>query len=201
MMVTVPVWLRMFYPSPEWHIKGDSKSVYLTFDDGPHPDITPEVLKILDEYNAKATFFCVADNVRKYPETYREIIERGHRTGNHSFHHLNGWKTGNKTYFKDIEEASRLIESNLFRPPYGKIGPNQIQVLKKQYRIIMWSVLTYDFRQSVSPQTCLQNALLGLKPGSIIVFHDSEKSAKNMFFALPEFLKSCKENGLVCKRL
>lgn len=196
MMVTVPVWLRMFYPSLEWRVKGDSKNIYITFDDGPHPDITPKVLDILDQYNAKATFFCVADNVRKYPETYRQIIDRGHRTGNHSYHHINGWKTGNKAYFNDIEQASRLIKSNLFRPPYGKISPGQIVMLKKQYRIIMWSVLTYDFSRSVSPQVCLNNALRGLKPGAVIVFHDSGKAAENMLFALPEFLKRSREKGL-----
>ena len=196
MMVTVPVWLRMFYPSLEWRVKDDSKNIYITFDDGPHPDITPKVLDILDQYNAKANFFCVADNVRKYPDTYRQIIDRGHRTGNHSYHHINGWKTGNKTYFKDIEQASHLIKSNLFRPPYGKISPRQIVTLKKQYRIIMWSVLTYDFSRSVSPQVCLNNALRGLKPGAIIVFHDSEKAAENMLFALPEFLKRSREEGL-----
>ena len=196
MMVTVPVWLRMFYPSLEWRVKDGSKNIYITFDDGPHPDITSKVLDILDQYNAKATFFCVADNVRKYPDTYRQIIDRGHRTGNHSYHHINGWKTGNRTYFKDIEQASRLIKSNLFRPPYGKISPRQIVTLKKQYRIIMWSVLTYDFSRLVSPQVCLNNALRGLKPGAIIVFHDSEKAAENMLFALPEFLKRSREEGL-----
>ncbi len=196
MMVTVPVWLRMFYPSLEWRVKDDWKNIYITFDDGPHPDITPKVLDILDQYNAKATFFCVADNVRKYPDTYRQIIDRGHHTGNHSYHHINGWKTGNKTYLKDIEQASHLIKSKLFRPPYGKISPRQILALKKQYRIIMWSVLTYDFSRSVSPQVCLNNALLGLKPGAIIVFHDSEKAAENLLFALPEFLKRSREKGL-----
>jgi len=196
MMVTVPKWLQMFYPSLEWEVKDGGNNVYLTFDDGPHPEITSKVLDILDEYNAKATFFCVADNVRKYPEVYQQIIERGHKTGNHSYHHLNGWKTKNKIYFDDVEQAAGLIESNLFRPPYGKITRHQIKTLKNRYRIIMWSVLTYDFRKSITPETCLQHALSGLNPGSIIVFHDSEKSAKNLFFALPEFLKQCKEKNL-----
>jgi peptidoglycan/xylan/chitin deacetylase (PgdA/CDA1 family) len=196
MMVTVPKWLRMFYPSLEWKVQGDAENVYLTFDDGPHPEITPKVLDLLDQFNAKATFFCVADNVRKYPDIYRQIIERGHRVGNHSYHHLNGWKTKNKIYFDDVEQAAGLIKSNLFRPPYGKLSPHQISVLKKQYRIVMWSVLTYDFRRTITPEVCLQNALLGLDPGSIIVFHDSEKSARNMFYALPEYLKKCKERNL-----
>ena len=201
MMVTVPKWLQMFYPSLEWEVKNGGNNVYLTFDDGPHPEITPKVLDILDEYNAKATFFCVADNVRKHPEVYRQIMDRGHKTGNHSYHHLNGWKTRNEIYFDDVEQAAKLIESNLFRPPYGKIAPHQIRVLKKQHRIIMWSVLTYDFRESLSPQACLQNALSGLTPGSIIVFHDSKKSERNMLYALPAFLKQCEEKALKSKSL
>ena len=201
MMVTVPKWLRFFYPSLEWSVKNSSNSVYLTFDDGPHPEITQQVLDILDQYNAKATFFCVGDNVGKYPETYKHIISRGHKTGIHTFHHLNGWKSANTTYLQDVEEAGKLIDSNLFRPPYGKISPYQILRLKKKYRIIMWTILTYDFSKTVSPQTCLQNALLGLKPGSIIVFHDSIKSKKNMLFALPRFLEQCQNRGLNVKSL
>ena len=156
---------------------------------------------MLEEYNAKATFFCVGDNIRKYPETYREIIRRGHQTGNHTYHHLNGWKTENTTYFNDIEKAKKLIKSDLFRPPYGKISPLQIKKLKQQFRIIMWSVLTYDFSKKLSPEQCLNNALTGLKPGSIVVFHDSEKSADNMFYALPGFLKQCRKKGLTVKHL
>lgn len=201
MMVTVPKWLRFFYPSLEWSVKNNSNSVYLTFDDGPHPEITQQVLDILDQYNAKATFFCVGDNVRKYPETYQQIISRGHKTGIHTFHHLNGWRSSNTKYLQDVEEAGKLIDSNLFRPPYGKISPYQIFRLKKKYRIIMWTVLTYDFSKTVSPQTCLQNALLGLNPGSIIVFHDSIKSKKNMLFALPRFLEQCQKVGLNVKNL
>jgi peptidoglycan/xylan/chitin deacetylase (PgdA/CDA1 family) len=201
MMVTVPKWLQYFYPSPEWEIKDAENSVYITFDDGPHPEITPKVLDILDEYNAKATFFCVGDNVRKYPETYQQIIQRGHQTGNHTFNHLNGWKTKNKNYFSNIDKAAGFIKSNLFRPPYGKISPLQIKELKKRYRIIMWSVLTYDFNRKLTPEKCLKNALTGLKPGSIIVFHDSEKSDKNMLYALPEFLKRCNDAGLKVKSI
>ena len=200
-MVTVPTWLRSFYPSLEWSVKNNSNSVYLTFDDGPHPQITEQVLDILDQYNAKATFFCVGDNVRKYPKTYQKIIASGHKTGNHTFHHLNGWISANSKYFQDVEEAAKLIDSNLFRPPYGKISPYQIFRLKKRYRIIMWTVLTYDFSKTISPQVCLQNALLGLKAGSIIVFHDSDKSKKNMQFALPRFLEQSQKMGFNLKSL
>ena len=200
MMVTVPKWLQVFYPSVEWQVKG-SNSVYLTFDDGPHPTITPRVLDILDRHRAKATFFCVGDNVRKHPETYRQILHRGHRTGNHTFNHLNGWNSNNKSYFSNIEKASKLIDTNLFRPPYGKIGPLQIKRLKKDYRIIMWTVLTYDFSRDITPESCFENSMEGLKPGSIVVFHDSEKSATNMLYALPLFLKKCDELGLEVKSL
>lgn len=195
MMVTVPKWLRMFYPSVEWQVKGGN-SVYITFDDGPHPIITPKVLDILDKGRAKATFFCVGDNVQKYPEIYQQILNRGHRTANHSFNHLNGWKTNNQAYFTNIEKAASLIDSDLLRPPYGKITPLQIQKLKRHYRIIMWTVLTYDFSNKITPDECLQNSLKGLKPGSIVVFHDSEKSASNMLYVLPRFLEQCKNRGL-----
>ncbi len=201
MMVTVPKWLRMFYPSAEWQVKDSPNSIFITFDDGPHPVITPKVLDILDEHDAKATFFCVGDNVQKHPETYQQILDRGHQTGNHSFNHLNGWKTAGHSYIKNIEMAASLIDSNLLRPPYGKIGPMQLLRLKKNYRIIMWTVLTYDFSHIITPEQCLQNSLKGLKPGSIIVFHDSEKSAENMLYALPKFLKQCKSSGLEARSL
>ena len=201
MMVTVPKWLKVFYHSVEWQVNDDSNSIFITFDDGPHPEITPKVLDMLDEYNAKATFFCVGDNVRKYPETYQQILSRGHRTGNHSFNHLNGWKTAYRQYVQNVRKAATLIDSDLLRPPYGKIGPMQLRHLKKDYRIIMWTVLTYDFSKVITQEQCLQNSLIGLKPGSIVVFHDSEKSADNMLYALPGFLKQCNSLGLNAKTL
>jgi len=191
----------MFYPSVEWQVKDSPNSIFITFDDGPHPVITPKVLDILDEHDAKATFFCVGDNVQKHPETYQQILDRGHQTGNHSFNHLNGWKTAGRSYIENIERAASFIDSNLLRPPYGKIGPMQLLRLKKNYRIIMWTVLTYDFSHIITPEQCLQNSLKGLKPGSIIVFHDSEKSAENMLYALPGFLKQCKSSGLEARSL
>ena len=186
----------MFYHSVEWQVKDNTNKVFITFDDGPHPVVTPKVLDILDEYNAKATFFCVGDNVQKYPEIYQQMLSRGHRAGNHSFNHLNGWKTRYSQYVRNIDKAATLIDSDLLRPPYGKIGPRQLHRLKADYRVIMWTVLTYDFSKAVSPEQCLRNSLIGLKTGSIIVFHDSEKSAANMLYALPEFLKQCNSLGL-----
>ena len=193
-MITVPKIIRVFYPDLIW--QKNEQGIFLTFDDGPHPDITPAVLKILKDNDVKATFFCVGDNVKKYPEIYKDILSEGHRTGNHTFNHLNGWKTDNKTYIDNVLKAGEYIGSTLFRPPYGKIKRSQIKRLKKDFEIIMWSVLTYDFRKKTSPEKCLQNSFKGLKNGSIVVFHDNIKAEKNLFYALPRFIKTAKEKGL-----
>ena len=179
---------KKIYPSLTWDIGVEEKEIFLTFDDGPHPLITPKVLDILDKHNAKAVFFCVGDNVRKYPETYSQILERGHKTGIHTYNHLNGWKTDNKSYLQNIEKSAKYINSNLFRPPYGRISPSQIKILKKKYKIIMWSILTRDYDSAVSKQQCFEITINKTSPGSIVVFHDSEKAEKNMIYALPLFL-------------
>ncbi len=197
MFVKSPSILKKIFPNLIWDIKTYEKKIYLTFDDGPHPDITPGVLEMLDKYKAKATFFCVGDNVRKHPDTYELILARGHKVGNHSYSHKNGWKISNDDYFDDIEKADKLIRSNLFRPPYGRITPSQIKHLKKNYSIIMWSVLTYDYSKNVSKEQCLRNSIIKTKPGSIVVFHDSLKSANNLFYALPMFLKHFTDKGFV----
>ena len=199
MMFTVPKPIQKLYPSLVW--QKQDEALYLTFDDGPHPEITPKILALLDLYEVKATFFCVGDNVRKYPDTYKLILNKGHQTANHTYNHLNGWKTATQEYLNNVEEARKLINSNLFRPPYGKIKRSQIKHLKGDYQIIMWSVLTYDFSKTISPEKCYQNALKGLKPGAITVFHDSEKAAKNMLFALPGFLKAAQKKGYPFKVL
>jgi len=195
MHIKPPYLARLFFPQLLWEIDTDSKEIFLTFDDGPHPEITPRVLEILDGYNAKATFFCVGENVKKYPKTYASILKNGHQTGNHSFSHLNGWKTSNKDYFDNIKQCSQLIDSRLFRPPYGRISPSQIKSLKHQYKIVMWSAVTYDFDKSVTPSQCLENALKYPKAGSIVVFHDSAKASTNLFYALPRFLQNYTEKG------
>ncbi len=197
MFVKSPSILKKIFPNLIWDIKTYEKKIYLTFDDGPHPDITPGVLEMLDKYKAKATFFCVGDNVRKHPDTYELILARGHKVGNHSYSHKNGWKISNDDYFDDIEKADKLIRSNLFRPPYGRITPSQIKHLKKKYSIIMWSVLTYDYSKKVSKEQCLKNSIVKTKPGSIVVFHDSLKSENNLFYALPMFLKYFTDKGFV----
>jgi len=193
--VTVPVFLKIFYPSLLWQMPEAEKKLYLTFDDGPHPEITPQVLEILDQFSAKASFFCVGDNVRKFPETYAQLLENGHAVGNHSMNHLNGWKTNLNTYYDNVNECRGLIDSKLFRPPYGRITPSQIHTLKKEYTIVMWSVLSYDFDAETNPEQCLEYVINNTEDGAIIVFHDSVKAAENMLYALPKVLKHYNDLG------
>ncbi len=178
-----------------WSVKTDKREVFLTFDDGPIPIVTPWVLETLNKYNAKATFFCVGDNVKKNPEVYKMIIENGHKIGNHTMNHLNGWTNFNKTYFENIEKCNAIIHSDLFRPPYGKIKPTQINYLKKNYKIIMWDVLTKDYDESVVGEYCFDKVRKNCKPGSIVVFHDSLKAEKRLRIALPKTLDYLSKEG------
>lgn len=171
-----------------WNINTLDKVIYLTFDDGPIPEVTTFVLKQLKEFNAKATFFCVGDNVRKYPEVFKEIIWDQHSVGNHSFNHLNGWKSLSKNYLHNIQKCNSFFQTDLFRPPYGKISPMQILKLKKNYSIVLWSVLSYDFDNETTGEKCLENVILHSEPGSIVVFHDSIKAKENLYYTLPRFL-------------
>lgn len=192
----------LLFPGLTWKKPPKNKQLYLTFDDGPHPVITPKVLNILDVYDAKATFFCVGENVKNYRDTYHEILKRGHKTGNHSFHHLNGWKTPNKEYISDVKACAEHVQSSLFRPPYGKIKPKQLKVLRKEgYSIIMWTVLAKDYREKDDKKTMLKIAIKKTIPGSIIVFHDSKKAADNLLYILPEFLEYFTQNGYSFKSL
>ncbi len=195
MFVKPPSILKKIFPDLIWEVKTTNKEIFLTFDDGPHPKITPQVLKILDEFNVKATFFCVGENTDKHPDTYKQIVSNGHKTGNHSYNHLNGWKTSNAEYFSNIEKADNLIKSKLFRPPYGRISLSQIKLLSKKYSIIMWTILTYDYDKKVSREQCLSNSIKNTKSGSIVVFHDSLKSENNLLYALPLFLKYFLDKG------
>jgi len=187
--------LKTLFPHLIWDIPSNEKNIYLTFDDGPHPEITPEVFNILDKYNAKATFFCVGENVNKFASTYRQILSRGHKAGNHTFNHLNGWKTPSDEYYNNIEKCAELVDSQLFRPPYGRIKATQAAYLKMHYRIIMWSVLTEDYNKGLSQEQCLEKAIKRTRPGLILIFHDSEKAQKNMLFALPRFLEHFTQLG------
>ncbi|MFO7828613.1 MAG: polysaccharide deacetylase family protein [Bacteroidales bacterium] len=184
-----------------WHFAEKGNELYLTFDDGPTPDITVWVLSVLKEYQAKATFFCLGCQVEKHPKLYQQIVDEGHAVGNHSYSHLNGWLSGNQKYYSDVKKASEFISSKLFRPPYGKISPLQLKHLKKEYQIIMWDVLSYDYHPKTSPQKCLKNIINHARPGSIIVFHDNKKAEKNLKAILPEILEYYSSRGFVFKSI
>ena len=188
--------LHVFFPGFTWKIPTKAKKLFLTFDDGPHSVITSKVLNILDEYNAKATFFCVGENVKEHPEIYREILSKGHQTGNHTYNHLRGWNTTTKRYIESVQRCSQLVRSDLFRPPHGRITFKQLRALKKEgYRIIMWSVLTRDYNKSADKNGLLERAIHKTRPGSIIVFHDSEKAEDNLLYLLPKFLDHYTRKG------
>jgi peptidoglycan/xylan/chitin deacetylase (PgdA/CDA1 family) len=198
--VKTPWWLKKIYSSYTWSIPTKEKIIYLTFDDGPHPEITPFVLKELKNYNARATFFCIGKNVLAHPGIYKQILDEGHGVGNHTQNHLNGWKTSNDAYMKDIAEAANYIDSNLFRPPYGRITSFQAKHLGDAMRgtkakVIMWDVLSADFDARITKERCLQFVILRALPGSIVVFHDSEKAFEKLHYALPKVLHHFSENG------
>ncbi|RLD66967.1 MAG: polysaccharide deacetylase family protein [Bacteroidetes bacterium] len=167
-----------------WNVKGGDKQLFITFDDGPIPEVTPDVLDVLATYNAKATFFMVGENAQRYPEIVNKIKDGGHNIGNHTFNHMNGTKVSDREYFKNIIQAREIIDSKLFRPPYGRIRPRQILELKKNFKIVLWSVLSGDFDYKTNPERCLNNVIKHAKSGSIIVFHDSLKAKENMLYAL-----------------
>ncbi|HUH32451.1 MAG TPA: polysaccharide deacetylase family protein, partial [Daejeonella sp.] len=164
-----PFWLQWFYPSAIWHKSRKEKSIYLTFDDGPIPVVTPFVLNTLKSFNAKATFFCIGDNVKKHPEIYQQVLDEGHSVGNHTYNHLKGWNTDDVIYLENVSECAKLVKSNLFRPPYGRASRSQISNLKSQYSIVMWDVLSGDFDTSITPEKCLKNVISHTENGSIIV--------------------------------
>ncbi len=190
-----PRFLRPLFGKLTWRVKTDSKLVYLTFDDGPVPEVTPQVLDILDEYGWKATFFCVGDNVRKYPEVYQEVLRRGHRVGNHSFNHIRGYRYSVEDYVANVQKASAYIESRLFRPPHGRITFSQIKALKEDYDIVMWDVITYDYDKKKKPEQIMRTVRNYLRKGSIVVFHDSIKAKDNVLTVLPQALAYWKEKG------
>jgi peptidoglycan/xylan/chitin deacetylase (PgdA/CDA1 family) len=181
--------LKLFSaPHIVWKMPPSDHKVYLTFDDGPHPDITPWVLKVLNDYGWKATFFCVGDNVEKYPDLFKQIIAEGHQVGNHTFNHLSGWKTPTNNYLDNIKKCASLVESNLFRPPYGRIRKKQSAQVAKSYKIVMWSMITGDYEANLRPQKVLQKLQLKTKAGDIVVFHDSLKAKENLHALLPDYL-------------
>ena len=194
-LIKTPLILRKFFPGLIWQLDTDEKKLHITFDDGPHKSITPWVLNCLKNFNAKATFFCLGENVKKNPAIYQRILKENHHVGNHTYNHFKGWFTRNNNYFSNIAKCREYVDSNLFRPPYGSITPKQIKTLKQKYKIIMWDVLSLDFQYNTSPKKCVTNIIKHTRPGSIIVFHDNEKSEKKMKYALPFILNHFSKLG------
>lgn len=192
--IKTPRYLKSVYPSLLWDIPKPA-TVFLTFDDGPVPGVTDAVLDILKEYGVVATFFCIGDNVVKHPALFQRILNEGHTVGNHTFHHLNGWKTDNDTYLEDVSACGEVVNSVLFRPPYGRIGFNQIQTLKHKFTIVMWDVLSGDFDVEIDSAKCVENVVSNVTPGSIIVFHDSEKAGPRVLPSLPIVIEQLLASG------
>lgn len=181
--------LRWLYPHALWRMDSGERAVYLTFDDGPIPEVTPWVLDVLDRYGIKATFFMVGDNVRRHPELLEEVKRRGHSFGNHTYHHLQGMKTTAQRYIQDISQARELIDSPLFRPPHGLMRWKQAKILKEHFNIVMYDLVTRDYSKRLSPEHVVANVMRYARNGSIIVFHDSDKGSKNLRKALPEAIE------------
>lgn len=188
-LVKTPKIVQALRPAYLWRVPTEERVLHLTFDDGPIPEVTPWVLDLLDRYQAKATFFCVGDNVQRYPDIFQQMVDAGHSIGNHTFHHLNGWHTDDLPYFRDVHRCAELVRSQLFRPPYGRLMPRQRAFLERRYHIVMWDVLSGDFDASLSPEDCLRNVLQHVEPGSIVVFHDSLKADPRLRFVLPRVLE------------
>jgi peptidoglycan/xylan/chitin deacetylase (PgdA/CDA1 family) len=202
MFIEQPPWLyRMFFRGVIWRIPAKEKCVYLTFDDGPIPEVTPWVLDLLDKYGIKATFFCVGENVSKYPETYRMVLERGHRVGNHTYNHIQGVRYRSKDYMKNVGQAAEWIQSDLFRPPHGHMRLPQLSRLRKKYKVIMWDVVTRDYSPHMTPQGVLNAVKKYTRNGSVVVFHDSLKSAGRMKEALPQSIEWLLSQGYRFKAL
>lgn len=200
-LIKTPTLIQFFFPSLLWSKKRDKKILYLTFDDGPYNMLSQFILDELKKYKAKATFFYLGSKAEKYPQLIKRCKDENHKIGNHTYSHPNGWKTKNSRYYQDIEKANKLLNSNLFRPPYGRIKPSQINHLKKYYKIIMWDILSWDFDKKTSPEECYNNIINNTKPGSIIVLHENEKSAKNVKEVLPKILSYFSSQGFKFEKL
>ena len=206
--------IKTIFPKYVWDIPNWEKKVFLTFDDGPIPEITEWTLDQLKKHHAKATFFCIGDNIQKHPDIFQKVIAQGHAIGNHTFNHLKGWETSFEDYIENTKKCAETINicepsqsfgtenHKLFRPPYGKIKPSQAKRLRKLgYTIIMWDIISMDFDPTVSPEKCLDNVLKNIESGSIIVFHDSVKAWKNLEYVLPKTLEFLNEKGFVCSKI
>ncbi|MBQ0006939.1 MAG: polysaccharide deacetylase family protein [Alistipes sp.] len=199
MLIRPPEFIKRLYPSYIWRFPDEKNGIFLTFDDGPCPEMTPWVLDQLDRYDARATFFVLGKNVELYPKLFAEIIKRGHSVGNHSYSHISGWKMDWNSYVRDFDTADELIHSKIYRPPYAQIKRRQYIELEDRYRGVMWSIISRDYNFNLPARKCAENVLKHLAPGEILVFHDSKKAAKNLWHTLPIVLKRIKEMNLECK--
>ncbi|MDX1684149.1 MAG: polysaccharide deacetylase family protein [Saprospiraceae bacterium] len=200
-LTKTPKFVQSLFPNFLWRVPDAEHEVFLTFDDGPIPEVTPWVLDQLDKFDAKATFFCVGENVQKHPEVFDEVQRRGHLVGNHTYNHLSGWQSENLPYFHNVRRCANLVHSDLFRPPYGRLRPKQVQFLQRHYKIVMWDVLSGDFDPNITAKQCLRNVITHTKPGSIVVFHDSLKSENKLRKVLPTYLSWLAENDFTLNRL
>ena len=196
-----PLLYRMLFPECVWRIQKKKKCVYLTFDDGPIPEVTPWVLDTLDRYGVKATFFMVGDNVRRHPELLEEVLRRGHSVGNHTMNHMQGRIVTTEIYLENIEKANDLIHTNLFRPPHGLMRFSQSKAVRANYSVIMYDVVTRDYAGNIDGEGVLANVKRFARKGSIIVFHDSLKAEKNMKYALPKAIEWLLENGYELEKI
>ena len=196
-LVKTPIFIQKLFPNFIWRIPTKEKKLYLSFDDGPIPEITPWVLEQLSNYDAKATFFCVGENIHKYPYLIKRLLDKGHRIGSHTYNHLSGWATDNIPYFHNVRRGASLTKTELFRPPYGRLKPVQAKFLQRHYSIIMWDVLSGDFDPEITEDQCFRNVVQHARPGSIVVFHDSLKSARVLKNVLPRILEHFSNEGYV----
>ena len=193
MFVKTPSIAKYLYPSLVWKKNTEQKKIWITFDDGPDEKATPFLVNLLGKFNIKATFFIIGSQAKKHPELVKLIINNGHKIGNHSFSHLSGYSTKNNIYLKDVEQAKKYIDSDIFRPPYGKITPSQIKNLKKDFKIIMWDIMSWDFKENISSNKIFRNVMDNVESGSIILFHNNLKSYKNLKKSLELILEKLKE--------
>lgn len=194
-LVKTPSIFQNYFPNFTWKIPTEEKVIYLTFDDGPTPEVTPWVLSQLAQYKAKATFFSIGKNIEQSPEIFQQVLDAGHSVGNHTYSHVNGWSVESIPYFHNVRHCARLVKSSLFRPPYGRLMPKQAQFLQRHYRIVMWDVMSGDFDPKISNEKCLTNVTKHAKPGSIVVFHDNEKAKDKLTYTLPKVLNYYSELG------